>query len=129
MASSSQHRVLVVDDHPDAVNAICTLLRVLGHCSTGLTRGAGVIEAIDTFEPTVVFLDIGLPDISGYEIAQALRARNQRRPRLIAITGWGSAADRARALEAGFDEHVVKPIDARIVQGVLERASAAPAQQ
>ena len=122
---SPTHRVLVVDDQPDAVDAVCTLLRLLGHEARGLRSGAGVIEAVDAFQPTLVLLDIGLPDVSGYELATALHAREHRPFYLVAITGWGSPADRARALEAGFDEHVVKPIDAKIVRAVLERASAA----
>jgi len=118
----AQHRILVVDDHPDAVKALCTLLQLLGHESLGLTRGAGVIEAFDSFHPTLALLDIGLPDISGYELARTLRGRGHT-GRLVAITGWGTPTDRQRALDAGFDEHIVKPVDAHVVRQVIARAS------
>jgi CheY-like chemotaxis protein len=122
---SSPLRVLVVDDYRDAVEALCTLLRAMGHEARGVTRGAQVLDAVEAFEPAVVLLDIGMPDLSGYEVARALRARSRPCPHLVAITGWGSAADRGRALEAGFDQHVLKPLDAKIVQRVLARVQGA----
>jgi CheY-like chemotaxis protein len=121
--AETRHRVLVVDDHPDATDIMCRVLQLLGHDATGLTCGARVLETIDALAPTVVFLDIGLPDISGYELARALRTRGGAVPHLVAITGWGAAADRARALEAGFDQFLVKPVDASCLQEVLRRAS------
>ena len=121
--------MLVVDDQPDAVKAMGMLLQLLGHEAHGLVRGAGAVEAVDRLAPAVVFLDIGLPDVSGYEIAREVRERERETgrpaPYLVAITGWGAAADRARALDAGFDEHVVKPIDVAVIQAVLQRATAA----
>jgi len=120
MEAAQRHRVLVVDDHLDIVNAMCTLLDALGHDTHALTRGGEVLATVESFRPTLVILDIGLPDVSGYELARMLRARGHT-GRLVALSGWGAPADRQRALEAGFDEFLVKPIDADIVQEVLAR--------
>jgi DNA-binding response OmpR family regulator len=116
---SLRHRVLVVDDQPGAADAICTLLRLLGHDARGLSCGADVIATVETFHPTLVLLDVGLPDVNGYQLARDLRAREHSSFHLVAITGWGSPADRTRALEAGFDEHVVKPVDAKVIRRLL----------
>jgi CheY-like chemotaxis protein len=75
------------------------------------TSGADALAVLDQFTPEVALLDIGLPDVSGYELARKVRARLGERVTLIAITGWGQDADRARAAEAGFDHHLTKPVD------------------
>jgi len=115
-----KHRVLVVDDYVDAAEVTCMLLSILGHdCRNAATGGAALDEAA-RFEPHIVILDIGLPDISGYDVARELRIRAAGRPLyLAAVTGWGQPEDRARALEAGFDQHVLKPTDVAKLRSIL----------
>jgi CheY-like chemotaxis protein len=119
----SLHRVLIVDDYPDAADIACTLLSLLGHECVAASTGQDALEIAAQFEPDIALLDIGLPDLSGYDLARALRQRSGARPLyLAAITGWGTAADRARALEAGFDDHVTKPADSQKLREILRRA-------
>lgn len=117
-------RVLVVDDYPDSAESASMLLAFYGHeCRTAVT-GQGALEQAAAFDPDIVILDIGLPDISGYEIARILRARAGERPLyLAAVTGWGQAQDRLRAFAAGFDQHVIKPTDSEKIQQILRLAS------
>jgi CheY-like chemotaxis protein len=122
-------RVLIVDDYPDAAEAASMLITLYGHECRTATTGQDALAQAATFDPEIVILDIGLPDISGYEVARTLRARpGGRSLYLAAVTGWGQPEDRARALAAGFDQHVLKPTDAAKIKGILqlaaERASA-----
>lgn len=104
-------RVLVVDDNEDAADTIAELLRLLGHEVRIAHDGQDAIAALAGFDADVALLDIGLPDIDGYALAQRLRTPGMPQPRrLIALTGWGQADDRERAAAAGFDEHWVKPV-------------------
>jgi CheY-like chemotaxis protein len=125
----STHRVLVVDDYGDAVDATCMLLTRLGHECVTATSGKRALELDDTFHPDVVLLDIGLPDLSGYEVAQKLRERHGRSLYLAALTGWGQPEDRLRAIAAGFDQHILKPVTARVLQDVLLAAERAVAER
>lgn len=105
-------RVLVVDDNRDAVSTLGMLLRLLGHEVREAYDGAEAVERAADFRPDVVLLDIGLPKLSGYEAAAAIRAEPWgRSAALWATTGWGQAADRERSQAAGFDAHLVKPVD------------------
>jgi CheY-like chemotaxis protein len=108
---SGPKRILVVDDNVDAAETLEALLRLLGHETRVVHDGPGTLEAADVFGPDVVLLDIGLPGISGYEVARRLRARIRRPMKIVAVTGWGQDYDKKRSLEAGFDEHLVKPVD------------------
>jgi two-component system, chemotaxis family, CheB/CheR fusion protein len=114
------HRVLVVDDYPDSAAIVAALLTLLGYeCRTAMT-GSDALEVAARFDPQTVLLDIGLPDISGYEVARELRAHARGRSlHLAAITGWGQPADRTRALAAGFDQFLLKPIDAKNLQDLI----------
>ena len=112
-----QLRVLVCDDDKDAVASLILLLREEGHEVRGVYSGHAVLDRVRDFGPDVVLLDIGMPQISGYEVARELRARLGAGLRLIALTGWGAAGDVQRAREAGFDHHLTKPAD----PGVLSR--------
>jgi len=113
-------KVLVVDDNVDAAESLATVLELTGRVARTAHDGGSVLAAARDFEPDVVFLDIGLPDISGYEVARQLRADPQfSRVVLIALTGWGTENDRRRAHDAGFDEHLTKPVDLDAVEGVL----------
>ena len=118
-------RVLIVDDYPDSAASASMLLGLFGcECRTA-SSGREALEQAAEFDPEIVLLDIGLPDISGYEVARLLRARQgSRRLYLAAVTGWGQAEDRARALAAGFDQHVLKPTNAATIRLILEQAHA-----
>jgi CheY-like chemotaxis protein len=105
-------RILVVDDNHDTADSLQMLLHVMQHEIRTAYDGLEAVRSAQAFEPDVVFLDIGLPKMSGYEVAQTLRRQQgERRPTLIAISGWGQEADRKRSQEAGFDRHLVKPVD------------------
>lgn len=118
-------RVLVVDDHPDAAEVVCAFLRVLGHATCAATTGEAALREAEAFAPDLVIIDIGLPDLSGYEVARRLRVRLGPGVYLVAMTGWGQPADRASALAAGFDRHVVKPPDAAKLTELIAAADQA----
>lgn len=123
-------RILVVDDLPDCVASMQLLLGVLGHTCRSAGSGAEALVVAAAFEPEIVLLDIGLPDLSGYEVARALRARQGDRPLyLAAVTGWGTATDQVLALAAGFDHHVLKPPGLDAIQGIITGAASALAQR
>lgn len=119
----TNHRVLVVDDYPDAAEMVCTLLTVLGYDCRGASNGADALALARTFEPDIGIIDIGLPDMTGYDLARELRRVLPGRPLyLTALTGWGTNADRLQSYEAGFDDHLVKPADSTKLREVLHRA-------
>ncbi len=103
-------RILVVDDNVDAAHTLNELLLALGHETRVAYDGPEALLAADDFHPSIVLLDIGLPGISGYEVAKRLRTRTSQVMKIIAVTGWGQDIDRERSREAGFDEHLVKPV-------------------
>jgi signal transduction histidine kinase/DNA-binding response OmpR family regulator len=120
-------RVLVVDDNADAAETVAAYLRLEGHEAKVVTEGTEVLVSARVFEPQVVVLDIGLPGLDGYQIAQQLRAHPQTRETLlIAVTGYGREEDRLRAAEAGFDCHFVKPADPIEIQLAIERGRVQP---
>ncbi|MEA3192404.1 MAG: hypothetical protein QOD26_737 [Betaproteobacteria bacterium] len=105
-------RVMVVDDNVDAASMLDMLLRSLGHETRVAHDGPEALRMAQEFRPEVVLLDIGMPGIDGYEVARRLRTQaKQRALRIVAVTGWGQDADRQRSREAGFDLHLVKPVD------------------
>jgi CheY-like chemotaxis protein len=118
------HRVLVVDDYPEAADVVCTLVRLLGHeCRSALT-GAEALEIARAFQPEIALVDLGLPDISGFELAGRLRELAEGRPLyLAAVSGWAEPQDRARALAAGFDRHLLKPIDGATARRLIDGAA------
>ncbi|MBS1121085.1 MAG: histidine kinase [Deltaproteobacteria bacterium] len=121
------HHVLIVDDYPDAAEIAATLLGLLGHECRAAYCGRDAMKEARSFQPDIAILDIGLPDISGYELAIELRKLYAGRPLyLAAITGWGQPEDRIKAFAAGFDHHVLKPADAGKLREIIrlaERAS------
>jgi PAS domain S-box-containing protein len=118
--SLAGHRVLVVDDHQDGADSLGMMLDVLGASTLVVYNGPAAIERIDAFRPGVAFLDIGMPRMDGYEVARRIRARPEHRDMtLIALTGWGQAEDRQRSLEAGFDYHLVKPLEMDTLRTVM----------
>jgi CheY-like chemotaxis protein len=121
--SSEGRRVLVVDDNVDAAELLGEVLELDGHQVSVVHDGRAALERMETFAPEVVFLDIGLPGLDGYEVARRLR----RRPggaavRLVALTGYGQASDRQRSREAGFDTHLVKPVELDTVRALVAGA-------
>ncbi len=110
--ASAYGRVLVVDDNIDAAEMLATMLRIDGAEVLTAHDGREAMEVIDGFRPDLVLLDIGMPGMSGYDVARAIRAHPVcGNVMLVAQTGWGQEEDRRRAKEAGFDEHVTKPVD------------------
>jgi signal transduction histidine kinase/CheY-like chemotaxis protein len=110
-APHGQTRVLVVDDHADGATSMCRLLRVLGYDARQASDGLAGLDAAAEFRPDVVLLDIAMPRLSGYEVARRLRAEPWgKQMLLIAVTGWGQDGDKQRAVDAGFDCHLTKPV-------------------
>jgi len=120
MATRQGCRVLVVDDNVDNVESLSMLLRVLGHEVATASDGLQALEATQTFRPDVVLLDIGLPNLDGYEVAERIRARqNGATIRLVAITGWTRDDEEVRAKQAGFDHHLTKPVDPKRLEAII----------
>ena len=113
-------RVLVVDDNVDAANSLAMLLRLNKHQVCEAHDGFAALQAADQFLPDVVLLDIGLPGLSGYDVAKRLRADPRFAEILVvAMTGYGQEEDRQRSRQAGFDHHLVKPVEPGVVQKLL----------
>ncbi|HXF80028.1 MAG TPA: response regulator [Usitatibacter sp.] len=119
-------RVLVVDDNADAAESLGMLLEVRGNVVRIAYDGLQALEAAGDFDPEIVLLDIGMPKMSGYEVAKRLRAARGDSVLIVAITGWGQEEDRRRAREAGFDHHFTKPVDYEALLELIE--GEAPAQ-
>jgi signal transduction histidine kinase/ActR/RegA family two-component response regulator len=125
-AAGASTRVLIVDDNVDAAEMLAALLAAHGHDVRTAHRGEAALATAGTFRPEVALLDIGLPDIDGYELARRLRGVAGADPlHLVALTGWGQDGDRARALAAGFDRHLTKPTEPELVLAAV--ATARPA--
>jgi CheY-like chemotaxis protein len=118
--ASRYARVLVVDDNRDAATTLATLLDLHGYVVETAGDGPQALAVIPSFMPDVAILDIGLPGMDGYELAAHVR-RMPHPPHLLALTGYGTAHDREKALAAGFDEHLVKPVDPDRLLEVLDR--------
>ena len=113
-------RILVVDDNDDAAQSLALILRLEGHEVQTAGNGDEALRLLDTFVPEAAILDIGLPTMNGYELAAALRADPRTRGIvLVALTGYGRGPDRRRAIDAGFDEHLVKPVEFELLLGRL----------
>ena len=113
-------RVLVVDDNHDAADSLGALIGMLGADVRVAYDGRTALELFDAFRPAAVFLDLGMPDIDGYEVAHQIRSRPGARDTvLVALTGWGQERDRRRSAEAGFNRHLAKPADVETLQSVL----------
>jgi CheY-like chemotaxis protein len=111
-ADDAGARVLVVDDNQDSADTLSEMLLMTGFSSTVAYGGQAALHAVEHEMPDAVLLDIGLPDMSGYEVCQRIRHSNMaRQPVMIALTGWGQDQDRALAMTAGFDAHLTKPAD------------------
>jgi nitrogen-specific signal transduction histidine kinase/CheY-like chemotaxis protein len=119
-ANASVRRVMVVDDNVDAADSLALLLGLEGHQTQCAYSAAAALERVSTFAPEVVLLDIGLPDMDGYEVARRIRALpGGAAMTLVALTGYGQAEDRERALASGFQAHLVKPVDLEVLGRIL----------
>ncbi|HUQ86123.1 MAG TPA: ATP-binding protein [Vicinamibacterales bacterium] len=120
-------RILVADDSQDGADSLAFLLKAAGHDVYTAYEGRTAIELAERHRPDVVLLDIGMPEVSGYDVARAIRREAWGRPmRLIALTGWGQAEHRRRSIEVGFDDHLVKPVELDLLESVLQLGTASP---
>jgi len=119
-ATGTAKRVLIVDDNVDAAETLSMLAQMHGHQTRVANDGPAAIVAAKEQEPQIVFMDIGMPGMSGYEVATYLRSLPGWKDRmLVALTGWGTEEDRARSLAAGFNVHLAKPVDLSVVEKLL----------
>jgi two-component system CheB/CheR fusion protein len=120
-------RILVVDDNEDSADSLAMWLRLKGHDVRTAYGGPEALAAALEQRPELVLLDIGMPGMSGYEVARRLRANpDTRRTVLVAMTGWGQEEDRRQSREAGIDQHLVKPLEPRALEDLLVRLAARP---
>lgn len=120
LATMTARRVLVVDDNQDAAESLAIFLRLTGHDTHMAHDGLEAVEKAEQLSPDVILLDIGLPKINGFEAARRIRAQSRgKKLVLVALTGWGQDADRQKSREAGFDAHVVKPVDPDALTSLL----------
>lgn len=128
-ASLARRRILVVDDNRDAADTLAMLLKMLGAEVQTVYDGAAALQAIRIARPAAVLLDIGMPAMDGYEVARRVRAQPELRDVfLIALTGWGQEDDRRRSQEAGFNIHLVKPVDHLALRKLMADLPPAPAE-
>ncbi len=119
-AATVPRRILVVDDNRDSAETLAMLLTLMGHEVDTAYDGLEAVGQAQTFRADVILLDIGMPRLNGYEAARRIREQHgQRSPRLVALTGWGQEQDRRRSEEAGFDAHLVKPVDTAALTKLL----------
>ena len=115
-------RILVIDDEHDVADTFGFLLETFKATVRKAYDGPAGVAAVDEFEPDLIFLDIGMPGVDGYETARRIRSDHHKRQFiLVALTGWGQNEDRRRAQEAGFDLHLTKPISIEALEALLER--------
>jgi CheY-like chemotaxis protein len=117
---ATKRRVLIADDNRDAADSLAILLRLDGHEVTVVHDGREALATLRALLPEVALLDIGMPELDGYEVARQVRAGSLGRAvTLIAVTGWGQEVDKARALAAGFNHHFTKPVEPQRLSELL----------
>jgi CheY-like chemotaxis protein len=115
-----RRRILVVDDNVDAAESLAMLLGHMGQDVRVAHDGLAALKTVQVFRPQLVFLDLGMPGMDGFEVARRVRKQfGREKPVLIALTGWGQDEDRRRTRESGFDDHLVKPVEPQTLQQVL----------
>jgi CheY-like chemotaxis protein len=120
--------VLLVDDNRDAADTCALLLELAGHEVRTAYSGRSALEVAESFQPHVGVLDIGMPDLDGYQVARLMRQSAWGKDAvLVAVTGWGRDDDRKRALTAGFDHHLTKPVTGETLQFLIRSLSESPA--
>jgi CheY-like chemotaxis protein len=111
-SATKKRKILVVDDNRDSAISLAMLLRLAGHQTSTAFTGTSALQASEQDRPDVILLDIGLPDLNGFEVAQQIRERPWgREVTLVALTGWGQVEDRQKSKAAGFDHHMIKPVE------------------
>jgi CheY-like chemotaxis protein len=119
-------RILIADDNEDAANSLAELLRLRGHHVRTARDGEEAVQLVREFAPDIVILDLGMPNVDGFEAARRIRASEQgRRATMVALSGWGQEADRVRTQAAGFDHHLTKPADVATLEEILRSRSQA----
>jgi signal transduction histidine kinase len=131
--ASQSLRILVADDNVDAASTLAMFLELMGHVVQNVADGEAAVQAADSFKPDVALLDIGMPKLNGYEVCRQIRAQPHGQSIfLVAVTGWGQPEDRRTSQRAGFDQHLVKPVEPAALEAliaqVLTRRSADPVQ-
>lgn len=117
-------RILIVDDNRDAASSLATMMQLMGNETCTAYEGDEAVRVADEFRPDVILLDIGLPKLSGYEVCRCIRRQSWGgRTVIIALTGWGQDDDKRKAKDAGFDHHLVKPVDPRRLIDLLRHAT------
>jgi signal transduction histidine kinase len=116
-------RVVVIDDNRDGADAMCMLVEQLGGTVRVAYDATSGLEVVEGFQPNIVFLDIGMPRMDGYEVCRRIRRKDSHNsPLIVAITGWGQDRDKEKAVEAGFDAHLTKPVEADVLARLLAGA-------
>jgi DNA-binding response OmpR family regulator len=113
-------RILVVDDNEDVANCVAEVLRLMGHEARVAYNGRSALDAASQAPPEVMLLDIVMPGMSGFEVARQIRLQHGPSVLLIAVTAFGQEADRQMSRDAGFDQHLVKPLDMQLLKRLLE---------
>ena len=120
---SVPRRILVVDDNRDSADSLSMLLELNGHELRTAYDGIEAVEAVAAFQPDIVLLDLGMPRLNGYEAARRIREQQgHKAPLLVALTGWGQDHDRRRTEEAGFDFHLIKPVELAALTKLLSES-------
>ena len=117
-------RALIIDDNRDAATTMAMFVEELGGTAFTAFDGASGLAAVERFQPDIVFMDIGMPGLDGYEVCRRIRQMPAvRQVVLVAVTGWGQAQDKQRAFEVGFDAHLTKPVDPDALAQLLAGAA------
>lgn len=119
METRPQYRILVVDDNRAAADALAKLLALRGHETRAVYTGEDAIGRAPEYAPDVILLDIGLPDMEGYDVARTLRNEHASEATIVALTGFGQESDVRLAVRAGFDHHLTKPAGLADIEAVL----------
>jgi CheY-like chemotaxis protein/two-component sensor histidine kinase len=129
-AVAATGRVLVVDDNVDAATTLAAMLEISGYETEVSHDGTSAVEKAAWYTPAAILLDIGLPDMNGYEVCRAIRDQPYGQDvRIVAVTGWGAAEDRSRSAEAGFDAHLVKPVSPTTLLQTLSHLLTVPSSE
>jgi CheY-like chemotaxis protein len=120
MPLKNRFRILVVDDNPDSAMSLAMMLSMMGHETRTAHDGEAAVSTAEEFRPRVVLLDIGLPKLNGYEVAQRIRREAWGEEMfLVAVTGWGQDEDRQRSEDVGMNLHMVKPVEPAALDRLL----------